>query len=56
VNPVGDGVGTVELVDEVDVDETELEEVDDDDEELEVPADVNFSTCFSIKISIGLTR
>jgi hypothetical protein len=58
VNPVGDGVGTVELVEEVDVDETELEEVEDDDEELEgdmVPADVNFSICFSIKILVGRT-
>jgi hypothetical protein len=44
-------------VEEVDVDETELEEVDvdDDDDGLEVPANVNFSSCFSIKILIGLT-
>jgi len=56
VNPVGDEVGTVELVEEVDVDEAELEELDDDDDELEVvPADVNFSICFSIETLIGLT-
>ena len=78
MNPVGDGVGTVELVEEVDVDETELEEVEDDDEELEevedndeeleevedddeelegdmVPANVNLSICFSVKIVVGLT-
>lgn len=58
MNPVGDGVGTVELVEEVDVDEAELEEDDDDDDELEgdmVPADINLSICSSIRISIGLT-
>lgn len=56
MNPVGDGVGAVELVEEVDVDETELEELEDDDDELEVvPADANFSICFSIETLIGLT-